>query len=334
MAVSAKPSGGPLAASAPIGASATQSVYAPLADSGSEHIGRFDHVTHLPSRLQFDEYFAWRRDSAEDRPGTLILVTLADARHYNEVLRALGIAFAENFVRAGARLLTSLLPTTTPIFHVSVLSFAFIIDQLCLDAHPEIATIIAHSFADAINVDVIPIKTQVGVGLLPINAVRTAAESLRAVLTAAQDSRRTDIGIAFYNHGSDAAHLRAFRILADLPAAIADSGQLALNFQPRIQLQTGQCKGAEALLRWTHPDLGPISPAEFIPLVEQTALIGPLTDWVINTAMATNRALLDQGHSLRVSINASPVNLSEPGFDQALLSSCNAHGLEPCHIEP
>ncbi|WDR04487.1 GGDEF domain-containing phosphodiesterase [Devosia rhodophyticola] len=307
--------------------------YTPLVAPSPEHLGRFDHITHLPSRLQFEDYFSWRRDSAVDQPGTLVLVTLADARHYNEVLRALGMAFAENFVRAGARLLTSVLPPSTPIFHVSVLSFAFTIEQTCLDAHPNIATTIARSFSDAIDVDAIPIKTRVGVGLLPINAVRSAAESLRAALTAAQDSRGTETGISFYNHGSDAAHLRAFRILADLPAAIAQPGQLTLNFQPRIQMQTGQCKGAEALLRWTHPELGPISPAEFIPLVEQTALIAPLTDWVMATAMTTNRALLELGHSLRMSINASPVNLSEPGFDEMLLASCSAHRLEPHHVE-
>ncbi|MEO5806061.1 GGDEF domain-containing phosphodiesterase [Devosia sp.] len=298
-----------------------------------EMIGRFDHVTRLPNRLQFTDYFTELRLQSETQPRTLVLVTLAEAKHYNEILRALGMAFAEDFVRAGAGLLGSLLAPDQPIHHVSVLSFTFAVPGLAPDEIPLIASTIAKAFAGSLLVNGIPIKSQVGVGLLPICSTSDSAESLRAVLTAAQDSRRTDLGISFYNHRTDAAHLRAFRILADLPAAIEARDQLTLHFQPRIQMQTGACHGAEALLRWHHPELGPISPGEFIPLVEQTALIGPLTDWVIESALATNRGFLEAGHDLRVSINASPVNLSEAGFDESLLARCAEHGLEPHNIE-
>lgn len=294
-------------------------------------IGRYDHITKLPNRLQFIEQFdAFAR---AETPSMLVLITLADARHYNETLRALGMAFSEDFVRAGAELLAGLLPDDTTIYHVSVLSFAIILPVEDFDAHPAAATQIAKAFSNAITVDAIPIKSHVGVGLLPVDPQRGPAESLRAALVAAQDSRNAVDGIAFYNHQSDAAHLRAFRLLTDLPRAMAATDQLVLHFQPRINLQTGRCHGAEALLRWNHPDLGAISPAEFIPLAEQTALITPLTDWVMTQAMAQNRQFLNAGHALRMSINASPVNLSEGGFDEVLLHRCDAAGLEPRHIE-
>ncbi|UJW83910.1 GGDEF domain-containing phosphodiesterase [Devosia sp. SL43] len=294
-------------------------------------LGRYDHVTRLPNRLQFIDQFT---DLAASEGDTmLILVTLADAKHYNEILRALGMAFAEDFVRAGVRQLADLLPPQTTVYHVSVLSFIFAVPVEDQTRYPFVASAIAAAFSGSISVNAIPIKSQVGIGLLPLDAQRGAAESLRAALVAAQDSRRADNGIAFYNHQSDAANLRAFRLLADLPAALASPDQLRLHYQPRIDLQTGRCHGAEALLRWTHPDLGSISPAEFIPLVEQTALIGPLTDWVMSSAMTQNRKFLDAGHTMRVSINASPVNLSEAGFDDVLLHRCDTAGLEPRHIE-
>lgn len=304
-----------------------------LEGEAAELIGQFDHVTRLPNRLQFNRYFDQLRGTAGTAPRLLVLVTLAEARHYNEILRALGMAFAENFVRTGMRLLTAMLPSDLPIHHVSVLSFVFAIPDQSTGQHPAIAGAIAKAFAKPLMVDAIPIKTQVGVGILPVNATRDAAESLRAVLAAAQDSRRSESGIAYYNHGTDAAHLRAFRILSDLPSAIAASDQLSLNFQPRIQMRSGACHGAEALLRWNHPELGPIPPGEFIPLVEQTALIAPLTDWVIDTALRSNRGFLDRGYDLRISINASPVNLSEEGFASLLLSRCADHGLSPHNIE-
>lgn len=294
-------------------------------------IGRYDHVTRLPNRLQFIERFDSLAHAGH--PRLLMLVTLADARHYNEILRALGMAFAEQFVRCGATLLASLLPDDAEIFHVSVLSFAATIDIDDAAQAPAIASIIASAFASAIIVDGIPIKTHVGVGLLPIEQDGDAPESLRAALVAAQDSRRKDVGYSFYDHRSDAAHLRAFRLLADLPAALAAPDQLSLHYQPRIDLLTGRCHGAEALLRWTHPELGAIAPAEFITLAEQTALITPLTDWVMETAMRQNRQFHDAGHKLRISINASPVNLTEAGFDDLLLHRLEAHGLEPRDVE-
>ncbi|SHE45123.1 EAL domain, c-di-GMP-specific phosphodiesterase class I (or its enzymatically inactive variant) [Devosia limi DSM 17137] len=294
-------------------------------------IGRYDHVTRLPNRLQFIEQFPALLSPRT--PQTLMLVTLAEARHYNEMLRALGMAFAEDFVRAGADLLASLLPYETRLFHVSVLSFALVLDVDDTAQIPVIAAVIAAAFAGAIEVEAIPVKTQVGVGLLPLSVHADGTESLRAALVAAQDSRRIEPRLAFYNHQTDAAHLRAFRILADLPGAIATAGQLSLHYQPRIQLASGACHGAEALLRWHHPELGPISPAEFVPLAEQTALIAPLTDWVIDTALRQNRQFLDAGHDLRISINASPVNVAEAGFDDQLLHRCDAAGLAPHHVE-
>ncbi|SEQ31845.1 EAL domain, c-di-GMP-specific phosphodiesterase class I (or its enzymatically inactive variant) [Devosia sp. YR412] len=294
-------------------------------------IGRFDHVTRLPNRLQFIERF--ESLAQPDRPSMLVLVTLAEAKHYNEILRALGMAFAEDFVRAGAGMLAALLPADAEIFHVSVLSFVTAIPVDDLAQAPALATVIAAAFAGALEVNAIPIKTKVGVGLLPVDVSQGGAESLRAALVAAQDSRRIDSGFTFYDHRSDAAHLRAFRILADLPAALAAADQLTLHYQPRIALQSGQCHAVEALLRWNHPELGPISPAEFVPLAEQTALITPLTDWVMSTALQQNRMFRDAGHDLRVSINASPVNLSEAGFDDVLLHRLEALGLEPEHVE-
>ena len=296
-------------------------------------IGRFDHVTRLPNRLEFIKNFK-RLRGRKGLARTLVLITLADARHYNDILRALGHAFSEEFVRAGLARLRELTPRGTEIYHVSVLSFAFVIEHDCATGMPPLADAIASAFSGNISVEGIPIVARVGVGLMPLDGVGLdAAEVLRASLVAAQDSRASDAGIAFYNNRSDAAHQRAFRILADLPSALSRSGQLSLALQPRIDLKTGRARGAEALLRWRHPELGMIPPGEFIPLAEQTALIHPLTDWVMDEAMATTRALLDRGHDLTVSINASPLNLSEAGFDDKLLWLCDGHGLAPHNVE-
>jgi EAL domain-containing protein (putative c-di-GMP-specific phosphodiesterase class I)/GGDEF domain-containing protein len=314
-------------------ATAPSLVHAPLKAAERRLVERHDHVTGIPNRLRFLADFK-RLRGRSGRGRMLLLVTLADARHYNEILRALGHAFSEEFVRAGLARLRDMLPADLPVYHVSVLSFAFVIGHDAAEGAPALAREIARGFAGDIVVNQIPIRSKVGVGLMPLDAaIIDPAEVLRASLVAAQDSRRTDEGVAFYNNRSDAAHIRAFRILADLPAALADDGQLSLNFQPRVDLASGRCHGAEALVRWRHPVLGNIAPGEFIPLAEQTSLIHPLTDWVLAQALATTRTMIDRGHPMTVSVNASPLNLSEPGFDDKLFWACEQHGLEPQSIE-
>lgn len=294
-------------------------------------IGLFDHVTLLPNRLQLIAELERLRSGAA--PQLLVLVTLAEARHYNEILRALGHGFTESMVRTAAARLEAILQAQTELFHVSVLSFAFVIDLPEGGSVPPLVVEIAQRFAEPIRIDDIPINIHVGIGLLPLDGQKAPAEALRAALAAGQDSRRTDEGWALYDHRSDAAHIRAFRMLADLPAAIRASDQLSLHLQPRSVLATGRCTGAEALLRWSHPVLGAIPPGEFIGLVEQTALIGPLTNWVLNGAMQHAARFKAMGRPLRISINASPANLSERGFDERVLVLCGQHGLEPEDIE-
>lgn len=300
-----------------------------------EVIGRFDHVTQLPNRLQFIREFSTTFMAGAGEAGLgLILVTLADAKHFNEILRALGHAFAEEFVRQGSRKIESLLPAGHPLYHVSVLSFAFPHEIKLEDERPEIVGRVLHAFSAPVLSNNVPVETRIGIGVAGVGELAAdPSEVLRAVLTAAQDSRRTETGWATYNRKSDAAHQRAFRILTDLPAAIAARDQLSLHFQPRLDLASGRCIGAEALLRWTHPELGFVLPGEFIPLVEQTALIAPLTDWVMRSAISQTGEWSRSGKDISVSLNASPNNLSQAGFDEKLIGLCDTFDLDPSRIE-
>ena len=95
-----------------------------------------------------------------------------------------------------------------------------------------------------------------------------------------------------------------------------DENQLALHYQPQIDLASGKISGVEALLRWQHPVLGMISPAEFIPLAEETGLIHPISEWVLRTACAQNSAWHQQGHTaLRMAVNLSALQFSKPGLE-------------------
>ncbi len=309
---------------------------APIPPGDADAIGRYDHVTRLPSRVPFLERLATSLRAIE-RDGvarTLILVTLAEAQHYNEILRALGHGFSEDFVRAGAARVAACIPSGTQLFNVSPLSFAFIRERDAAPGPKAVAEAIGRAFAEPVTIQAIPIQSRAGVGLVDLDpAVARPAESLRSALAAAQDSRRAQLPFADYNPGTDAQHQRAFRLLTDLPAALNAGDQLTLYLQPRVAPDTGVCVGAEALVRWHHPELGLILPGSFIPLVETTALIRTLTAYVLERALAQLRAWQDAGRVLRLSVNVAPANLAEPDFMPRLRNMLDRHGVAPENLE-
>ncbi len=295
---------------------------------------RNDHVTGLPGRLHcLDHLQKVMAQGSEDR--FLVLVTLSEAMQFNEILRALGHAFAEDFVRMGAARISERLAPGQGIFHVSVLSFAFVVDWPSGFRHgpPDPVEGLKRDFSAPLMIDGIPISTRLGIGVVELDADEAPAELLRAALAAAQDSRSGGEGWAPYDHRSDAAHQRAFRLLTDLGTTLDQGSGLSLQFQPRIDLASRSCCAAEALLRWEHSELGPVSPGEFIPLAEATALINPLTDWVLRAAVAQAAEWRDGGRGLTLSVNISTRNLLLPGFASRLSGLLEAHSLEPSAVE-
>jgi len=298
-------------------------------------VGRVDHVTLLPNRLQLVEDMM-RVPAGElgESGKTLILLTLADARHYNDILRALGLAFGDDLVRAGAARIINRLPAGVPLYHVSVLSFAMLMDGYRKDDCPPIVKDLVSDFAAPIVCSEIPIQVRAGLGVGRYGREHASPmEALRTALIAAQDSRSTRQGWANYDRKSDEAHLRAFQLLADLSGALQSPEQMALHYQPRVNLKTGRCVGAEALLRWSHPTLGEIAPGEFVPLAETTALIRPLTDWVLNAAVRQRAQWSRRGIDPKISINVSPANLREEGFVDRFEAMLTSEGVKAGGIE-
>jgi len=160
----------------------------------------------------------------------------------------------------------------------------------------------------------------------------TPNEVLRQAFIAAIDAREFGVPSNFLDFAALPTGDRPRTILTSLAAAF-ESGQLTLAYQPRIDLASQACLGAEALLRWTHPELGAVSPAEFVPLFEQTGLAGQMTQWVARQALFDLAAWQRDGFTHAVSINVSTLNLQEPGFGVWLGEAVCAVGVDPRLLE-
>ena len=262
-------------------------------------------------------------------------MTLAAGDDFSGIVRALGHSFADELIRLGANRLQEVLAEDTALYHVGGLCFSFVIQTTEPEKPPSVIDDIIQAFGQPLMCTGIPVRNQIGLGLY-VNTERTfdPSEALRGGLVAAQDSRALGQNWAWYDSGSDRAHLRSFRLLADLGRLMDQSDdamaeQFALHYQPKIDLRTGMCCGVEGLMRWTHPSLGFISPVEFISLAEATAMITPLTRWVFRHGVAQRAAWHRDGIDARISLNVSPINLAEPDFADFVLETCRDQGVAP-----
>ncbi len=123
------------------------------------------------------------------------------------------------------------------------------------------------------------------------------------------------------------------RLLADLPAAIAAPGQLKLLYQPRVEFQARRCVGAEALIRWFHPEFGLVLPNLFIPAVENSGLGARLTDWVLSEALRQARRWQLNGFEIPIAINMSSLDLESGYFVGRVVEALNSHKLSPRLLE-
>jgi EAL domain-containing protein (putative c-di-GMP-specific phosphodiesterase class I)/GGDEF domain-containing protein len=294
--------------------------------------GRIDPVSGMPNRNQFNDDLI---DLARDHPGErrfAVVVDLARDDQISKITRALGGARIDDLIREAAHALGTALGPDRVAYHVGPTQFGFLsAASLAENAYMEL---LQSSFASLRAGSSVRFVTSVAIGVRPFVIGEVPADDvLRGAASAAQDARRADGSIALYSLTNDIAHQRQYGLLKDFGTALEAGDQLRLVYQPRIELATGRCIGAEALLRWRHPKLGEVSPAEFIPLIEQTSLARPTTQWVLDAALDQLAAWRQTGNTLTLSINISAANLAEADLIERIQLGLLKRHLRPDQIE-
>lgn len=151
---------------------------------------------------------------------------------------------------------------------------------------------------------------------------------LRNAEVALHAAKRAATGFAWYNEAQEAARLGHLSLVSDMRTAVA-TAQLQMWLQPKFSLTTGHAVGAEALVRWQHPQRGFISPAEFVPFAEQTGYISMLTNWMLGQALATLAAWAPTQPALSIAVNISTRDLLDPQFCTRVAQLIAQHGVNP-----
>lgn len=297
--------------------------------------GRVDAITGLPNRHQLLEDLQDQFSDPTDGPRYLALTEVIDALKMSDTVRVLGVGVIEDLMRESARIILDNLAESTQVYHVGAGQFAWIAprsqEDRCLEGSLHNLSIQLHKHLSSAPVRILlnPV-----IGLAHHSAGKDHGEdTIRMAHNAAQEARIMGHAVSTYSVTADDHHRRRFKLLNDMRAALVSGQELSLVYQPRIELSTGACIGAEALLRWKHPELGAVSPGEFIPLVEQTDLAGPLTAWVIAAAIRQIVAWRSMAIELAISVNVSIANLDQPHFATNLIEQLNVGGIAPSAFE-
>jgi len=300
-------------------------------------IGRTDEVTRLPNRTQL---MCDLEDLCALAPGdnrTLVLVEAYAQDQLQEAQRVIGAKPLEAVMRDFAGQLSEWVGDRATLYKVNEGRFGFMLpgdSQAEHEASMQALSTHLHRPArggrSQIEMEQLPI---IGLAAFPMTPEGTG-DVLRRAASALHQARQTDRRIAWFTEQTDASSRRSFALLQDVPRGLAE-GEFRLVYQPKMDLQTRQYKGVEALIRWQHPLLGPLSPAEFIPLVESSRLIHLVTEWVLHTALAQLAAWKLEGIDLTMAVNVSAKNLEHPDFLRIVRNACALHDIPPSrlHIE-
>lgn len=282
--------------------------------------GRVDPLTGLPNRSQLGEDLLDLARDRADQSAFAVFTELVDVAGMLSLQRVMGSSYLDELSRAASQGLSASMAPGSYLYHVGQCQFVHLLTDT---SEPE--AILQATWLREVMLSLTPreaaaVMVRPAIGIAPfILGKDSVADVLRMAHSACHDARSTESGAGLYSRERDNRMQRQFRLLADFHAALEQPGQLHLHYQPRVDLATGRCIGAEALIRWNHPELGAIPPAEFIPVVEQTRYARPLTRWVLQTAIRQAADWHAQKLDLRISVNVSGANLQEDDFAALLL---------------
>ena len=288
------------------------------------HQAHHDSLSGLPNR---EAVVALLRDAIE-RHGKLAVVSLGLDR-VNGIVSSLGHRAGDEVVKLAAAALRSRLRDTEVLGHLS--AHEFVVGLPGRDAREAVEWI--EFQADALRAGVrvsnanIALSATGGVACYPEHS-EDAAELCRRATSARSEALARHQTAAVYRLGQDDRSLQQIKIVGDFPRALRD-GELRLFMQPKLDLTTSDIYGAEALVRWQHPELGLLYPDAFIAAVEQAGSIAHLTRWVLREAIARCAAWRNQGVILSVAINISVDDLADEYLPYFLLELTQKHHLAP-----
>jgi len=299
------------------------------------HASQHDFLTGLPNRLLLNDRLGQAIALAKRR-ATSVAVLFMDLDGFKHINDSLGHLVGDKLLQSIAKRLTALIRTPDTVSRQGGDEFVVLLQEIGISEDAAIVAkriIQAVSQVHSIGEHELYVTASIGVSLYPQDGLD--AEALMKNADTAM-YRAKDLGRQCFKFFKPAMNIRAVerqKMEEELRQALVTK-QFELYYQPRIDVLTGSVVGAEALLRWTHPERGPVAAIKFIPVAEDSGLILPIGSWVLREACGQAKAWLDQGlAAIPMSINVSGIQLQDATFLYEVLAMLEETKLAPGLLE-
>ena len=294
----------------------------------SEHLAMHDPLTGLPNRARF--YRRLNQAITVAEPDECVALLVVDLDRFKEINDTLGHHYGDEVLRQVAQRLRERVGEDATVARLGGDEFAILLPRLASgDAALEIAedarrSLTAPLDAAGIRLD---IGGSVGVATYPDDG-RDVEQLLQRADIAMYEAKSGRTGVERYSREQDANSLTRLTLAGDLRRAL-EQREFATHFQPKIDLAGNRVCGAEALVRWQHPEHGAFAPEVFVGVAEQTGFIVPLTVHVLEAAIRACSEWRRHGACLTVAVNLSARVLLEPDLPDTVAGICRAHDVPP-----
>ncbi len=301
------------------------------ANEAIRRMAYFDALTGLPSSTQMEMRLQSIIEARQDY--SLVALLMVDIDRFRDINDTLGFEQGNRLLKEIGSRLQGALPQALLIARMRADEFAVLLSIGDTDD----ALTAVRRITEALNAPIVlegialDMRATVGIACAPAHG-RTASEIIRRADIAIRHAKKSAVECALYAPERDDATPRRLSLAGALRRAI-DDGELLLHYQPKVDAKTGRLCGAEALVRWQHPDHGLVHPAEFISIAEHTGLIKPLTYWVIEAALHQAVAWHHQHRPLPLAVNLSARNLRDPALLDRIQILLEKSGAKPQWLE-
>lgn len=276
------------------------------------HQATHDTLTGLANRAILDDRLGFLIERATREKSSVALLLL-DLDRFKEINDSLGHGAGDELLRSMAMRLTDLMRDSDTVARLGGDEFVILVEMNTADS----AIPVAQKILEALNTPFIIsghevfASASIGISLYPKDGANGEDLLKNADVAMYLAKKHGRSQFRFYNEKMNASSVERLNLETSLRRAV-DNGELLLYYQPQVNLHSGEIIGAEALIRWQHPEMGLVSPAKFIPLAEETGLIFPIGEWVMRTACAQIKTWQNAG----VVTPTVAVNLSAHQFRQ------------------
>lgn len=302
------------------------------------HLQRYDALTDLPNRLLLEDRIAGAIKHARQY-GRHVAILFVNLDHFHSVNDLLGHAAGDQVLRIVADRITGRLDTQATVSRFSGDTFVVVLPDINQPDEINEINLIAEVLLDSISVPLcveeqdIELSGRIGIAVYPNdgeNFSELAKNADLAVLQAKEDGHNS---YCYFTPAMNAHSTQLFTMRGELRQALKNNW-FVLHYQPQVNILSGQIIGCEALIRIQHPKRGLIPPMEFISVAEETGLIVPIGEWVIQEACTQMKRWQDEGHNdIVMAVNVSPLQFRQPNLIAVIRKALDQSRLEPQFLE-